>query len=230
MSNINKRLNELSPHVLGIRFTKGIAVIDTFFKEGWTLPKSDTVGYEAVPQRDNIFMLWPKNEDVGVDEMLDYVAYVIKVNIEREQKIELLQVKINELKQIFTKSPLAKCKTLRFTFEESLTPVNISDDIDLPIMGGTSSIVESTGQNISGRPNVVTEDDLEDVPVAEVSQNDIEVESFNKQARVNNQVIDLPPKKGGKIQVESFDEPEVICKCDPNDPNQACPACIGTKY
>ena len=222
MSNINKRLNELSPHVLGIRFTKGIAVIDTFFKDGWSLPKSDTVGYEAVPQRDNVFMLWPQNEDVGVDEMLDYVAYVIKVNIEREQKIELLQVKINELKQIFTKSPLVKCKTLKFSFEENLMPVTIDDtdsDIDLPIMSETPS-----------KENVITEEDLDDVPVAEAPKNDKEVENFNKRARINNQVIDLPPKKDGKIVVETFDEPEVVCKCDPNDLNQVCPVCIDSKY
>lgn len=222
MSNINKRLSELSPHVLGIRFTKGIAVIDTFFKEGWTLPQSDTVGHEAVPNREQIYMLWPQNENVGVDEMLDYVAYVIKVNIEREQKIELLQVKINELKNIFTKQPLSKCKTLRFTFEESLMPSTINGpdgEIDLPIM-----------QNKPKVENVVTEADLEKVPVAEAPKNDAEVERFNRQARVGNEIIDLPPKKNGKIEVQDFNEPEVVCKCDPNDPNQACPACIDSKF
>jgi hypothetical protein len=239
MSNINKRLNELSPHVLGIRFTKGIAVIDTFFKEGWSLPKSDTVGYEPVPTRENIFMLWPQNEKVGVDEMLDYVAYVIKVNIEREQKIELLQVKINELKEIFTNSPLTKCRTLKFSFQEDMTPTTINDsDIDLPIMSGTDSVTQQSSSNphVYGKnnpvkkENVVTESDLDDVPVAEVPRNDSEVEGFNKQARVGNQVVHLPTTKNGKIVPEIFDEPEVVCKCDPNDPNQACPICIDDKF
>jgi len=223
MSNINKRLSELSPHVLGIRFTKGIAVIDTFFKDGWSIPKSEIVGHEAIPQRDNIYMLWPQNEEVGVEEMLDYVSYVIKVNIEREQKIELLQVKINELKQIFTKSSLSKCKTLKFSFEETdylMPSIDSDNDVDLPIL---------TRENTEDK-NVITEDDLNDVPVAEVPKNDSEVENFNRTARVNNETFDLPPKKGGKIEVQNFEEPEVICKCDPNDPNQACPKCYENKF
>jgi len=219
MSNINKRLNELSPHVLGIRFTNNISVVDTFFKEGWSLPKSDIVGHEAIPNRDNNYMLYPQNEGVGVDEMLDYVAYVIRVNIEREKKIELLQVKINELKHIFTKSSLAKCETLTFKFSDLLEPkVEMPDDIDLPIIDSqiaeTSSVIE----------NVITEEEISDVPIAEVPKNTKEVERFNT-AKVNNETFDLPPK--GKIIVEEFNAPDVVCKCDPNDSNQVCPECIG---
>jgi hypothetical protein len=151
MSNINKRLSELSPHVLGIRFTKGIAVIDTFFKEGWSLPKSKSVGYESVPNSKDLYMLWPQNESVGVDEMLDYVAYVIKVNVEREQKIELLQVKINELKVLFTNSSLEKCKTLDFCFEDSLSPTT-SESIDLPIMSNSSDIEKTNEEDVVVEP------------------------------------------------------------------------------
>jgi hypothetical protein len=220
MSNINKRLNELSPHVLGIRFTNNISVVDTFFKEGWSLPESDTVGFQVIPKRDNIYMLHPKNETVGVDEMLDYVAYVIKVNIEREQKIELLQNKINELKGIFTKSSLAKCKTLTFKFSDLLEPmVETHENIDLPIM--TESI-----NDVSDVTEVdKIEEPIADTPIVEIPKNTKEVDSFNKTAKVNNETFDLPPM-GTKVILEEFNEPDVICKCDPNDPNQACPACI----
>ena len=117
MSDINKILKELSPYVLGIRFTNGISVIDTLFKDGWMLPESKNVGYEPVPSKDSAYMLYPKEEGVSVDEMLKYVGYVIKVNVEREEKIDLLHKKIEELKVIFTKSSLEKCKSLSFEFE-----------------------------------------------------------------------------------------------------------------
>jgi|TARA_R110000824_G_scaffold156963_7_gene330384 hypothetical protein len=230
MSNINKRLNELSPHVLGIRFTNNISVVDTFFKEGWSLPESDVVGFEAVPARDNIYMLYPHNESVGVDEMLDYVGYVIKVNIEREQKIELLQSKINELKSIFTKSSLAKCKTLIFKFSDLLeSKEEVHENIDLPIMTEpTSDVSEVEPDKIDSviTEESITEESIADVPIADIPKNTKEVNRFNNTAKVNNETFDLPPR-GTKVFLEEFNEPDVICKCDPNDPNQACPVCIG---
>lgn len=212
MSNINKRLNELAPHVLGIRFTNNLSVVDTFFKEGWLLPKSDDVGNEPVPEKANYYMLYPKDEEVGVDEMLDYVAYVINVNVEREKKIELLQIKIKELKEIFSKSSLKKCETLTFKFSDLLSTSSFDEDesIDLPIIPENKKEVEK---------------ELAEVPVVEKPIDNTEVKRFNT-AKVNNEIIDLPPKKGDKIVVEEFNEPEVICKCDPNDPNQGCPVCL----
>jgi hypothetical protein len=225
MSNINKRLNELSPHVLGIRFTNNISVVDTFFKEGWSLPESDAVGFEIVPKRDNSYMLYPRNESVGVDEMLDYVAYVIKVNVEREQKIELLQSKINELKSIFTKSSLTKCKTLIFKFSDLLeSKEEIHENIDLPIMTESTNDIDEVEVDKIDSP--ITEESIADVPIADAPKNTKEVNRFNNTAKVNNETFDLPPR-GTKVILEEFNEPDVICKCDPNDPNQACPVCIG---
>ena len=103
MNNINDKVKELHPHVLSIRFTDGLTVIDCAFKNGWAIPNSDVVGNETIADKPNYYMLYPLNEKVGIDEMLDYIAYVIKVNIERELKIKLLQIKINELNTLRAK-------------------------------------------------------------------------------------------------------------------------------
>lgn len=222
MSNINKRLSELSPHVLSIRFTNGISVVDSFFNEGWTVPKSDNIGFETLPDKPTYYMLYPLNDKIGIDEMLDYVSYIIKVNIEREMKIKLLQEKINELKTIFTKSTLATCKTLKFSFSNIVQMEPDNGDIDLNDM----PIIENKPE----AKEDFSEETLTDVPLVEQPPMDDDVRRFNNQdsprARVNNETFDLPPKKGDKIMVEEFDEPEVICKCDPNDPKQVCPVCI----
>ena len=89
MGNINDKVKELHPHVLSIRFTNGLTVVDCAFKDGWALPSSSVVGNETTPDKPNYYMLYPLNEKVGIDEMLDYVTYVIKANIERELKIKL---------------------------------------------------------------------------------------------------------------------------------------------
>ena len=57
--NINKRFEELQPYVLAMRFNKGLTVIDTMFKEGWAVPKSDSIGFETIANKPNYYMLYP---------------------------------------------------------------------------------------------------------------------------------------------------------------------------
>jgi hypothetical protein len=230
MSNINKRVKELEPHVLSIRFTNNITVIDCAFKDGWAMPKSDVVGSETTAEKPNYYMLYPLNEDVGIDEMLDYVNYIIKVNIEREMKIQLLQVKINELKTLFTKSSLEKCKTITFQFKTDLN-TNVDETINLdemPILN-----IENAGSGSVGLGTTtpetklqVTDDLATGVNQIKTNDGDSNIHNVNPAtAKFNNEEFDLPPKKD-KIVVEEFYAPEVVCKCDPMDQNQVCPACI----
>jgi hypothetical protein len=240
MSNINKRIKELTPYVLGIRFKDTLSVVDTNFKEGWELPPSNDIGYETMASKPNYYMLYPNNEDIGVDEMLDYVGYVIKVNVEREMKIELLQVKIRELKEIFGNYSLETCKTLKFNFSDTLNDTSDDEDYNIPIMSNkegedkkekeiTSEINESSGtyshaEGFDTEASEVTShaEGFNTVASGPYSH----AQGFKTTAKVGNETFDLPPKKGDKIMVEDFEEPQVVCKCDPNDPNDVCPVCI----
>jgi len=238
MGNINDRVKELNPHVLSIRFTNGLTVVDCAFKPNWAIPKSDIVGNETTPDKPNYYMLYPLNEKVGIDEILDYVAYVINVNIERELKIKLLQIKITELKNIFTKNSLEKCKSILFTFKTDLESEEEIDLNEMPIYNDRPSEGPSEGVNKGINEGIKSSGKIDgDVPVPEVteiSQQEILKEKHNinpATAKFNNETFELPPKtKEGKIVVEDFIEPEVVCKCNTNDINQVCPACIDSKY
>ena len=133
MRTINERLKGLQPYVAGIRFVKELSVIDTFFKEGWTLPKSNTVGNEVAKDKPNYFMLYPATEDIGLDEMLDYVEKIIFLNEEREQKLELLKVKLKELQILFRDKSFIECKTLEFKFNTKSVDVDEFSLGDLPL-------------------------------------------------------------------------------------------------
>ena len=135
MVDINIKLKELQPYVINIRFPKGLSVVDAKFKPGWTLPKSTLVGFEPIPNNDNFFMLYSLDEkSAGVSELLGYVETVIKLNVERELKYELLTVKIKELERLFSTSSLDKCKTLEFNFQlDSVTTEFKVSDIPLII-------------------------------------------------------------------------------------------------
>jgi hypothetical protein len=232
MGNINNKVKELHPHVLSIRFMDGLTVIDCAFKDGWAIPKSDAVGHETSPDKPNYYMLYPLSENVGIDEMLDYVTYVIKVNIERELKIKLLQIKVNELKQLFTKTSLAKCKTIQFEFKTNLditTEDNINLD-EMPIYNENTRQAELSEYPNDAVNEAVNDGELDYVkPISRQDViNDKDVNNVNPAtASFNNETFDLPPKKNNKVvEVQEFAIPEVICKCDPLDPNQVCPACI----
>ena len=58
MSNIQNRLNNLKPYVIGIRFIENISVIDVVLKEGWTIPKSTIVLNDEIEKGTNIFIFF----------------------------------------------------------------------------------------------------------------------------------------------------------------------------
>ena len=53
-------------------------------------------------------------QNVGVDDILDYIEEVIKYNKEEEMKAQLLSIKLEELKVLFHNNSLETLKTLEF--------------------------------------------------------------------------------------------------------------------
>ena len=217
MKTINERLKGLQPYVAGIRFVKDLSVIDTFLKEGWTLPKSRTIGNEVASDKPNYYMLYPASEGIGLDEMLDYIENAIFLNEEREQKLELLKLKIKELQLLFRDKSLVECKTLEFNFkakiinsdELSLTDIPLSEEKVTPIEE------EDVKENV--------EDERREYPEVASDRSDIDKwNSDNRNHTKGAQTIELPPKKE-KIELETFEEPTIICNCVPND---VCPICV----
>jgi len=123
MSNIQKTLDSLQPYVIGIRYLEGTPLVDAVFKEGWTVPEDPSVKKIKGNDELNYYMIFSETQGIGLDELLEYVAKTIKLNEEREKKHELLKVRVNELKELFKRTPLAKLNRLKFTFtDEELVP------------------------------------------------------------------------------------------------------------
>ena len=123
MSSIQKTLDSLQPYVIGIRYLEGLPLIDTVFKEGWTVPEDPKITRVKGDEGMNYYMIYSENKKVGVDELLAFVDKTIKLNLEREKKHELLRVKVEELKKLFKENSLTKLSRLKFTFsEEDMVP------------------------------------------------------------------------------------------------------------
>ena len=137
MSSIQKTLDSLQPYVIGIRYLEGLPLVDTVFKDGWTVPEDSTITKVKGDEGMNYYMIYSEKKGVGIDELLSFVDKTIKLNLEREKKHELLRLKVEELKKLFKDNTLARLTRLKFTFtEEDIVPslgefdLNIEEQIE----------------------------------------------------------------------------------------------------
>lgn len=248
MSNIQKTLDSLQPYVIGIRYVEGTPVVDAVFKEGWSVPTDNNVMMAKGDESMNYYMLFSESPNIGLDDLLSYVDKVIKLNLEREKKHELLRVKVNELKEVFKKNTLAKLTRLKFTFAEEELVGNLNDfDIDIDDEMPAEEVFEeeifeenNTNQtegltnplqylDENGNPIELTEDEreiLEEEARAERNRKAIR----NKQkpsvtTKVQNKV-ELPPKRKPELVLSESYETETDCDCGPDE---ACDKCIDSK-
>lgn len=211
--NIQQRINSLQPYVVQIRFVNGTSVVDTVFKQGWRVPQSTVIqSVKGDDESTNYHMFYTEKEELGIDDVLDYIEQVIEINVEREKKYELLKVKTEELKELFKKNPLNKLQNMKFVLGgESLVPDTMPEDFDEISMDDVDDEVGETYVEEPIRNNRQT------------NHSNVEVEE--PVVRIRNQEVELPPR-GQKIEVEDFSEPVTVCKCGPDD---MCPICIDEK-
>lgn len=208
--SISKRLDSLQPHVLTIRYAQGLPVTDVLLREGWVIPKSEVISREKFEDQPNYYMFYSDKEGIGFDELLDYVEQIIKFNIEREKKHELLKKKVKELQILFKDTPLAKLEAMKFVLNgEDLVGDFMDGDIELteePTVPEPPTPPE---------PRKIKEGEQPAPPP--------------KTVKAGNTEVELPPK-GEKIEVEVHELPpemtEGDCACGPEE---GCPKCMDSK-
>jgi hypothetical protein len=237
MKNLQQTLDALQPYVIGIRYVEKMTVVDTIFKTGWTLLDSKTI--KKVKGEDdtlNYYMIFSDVANVGLDEILDYVSNVIKINLEREKKHELLRVKVNELKDFFKKHSLNELTKLKFMLaQDQLMPdLNEFDvDVDEDIM--SDSLEKEASVEVLETKTDVKYHTNEELSEEEKEYLEEEARAANfqkmKEAQKANGVIktkqkvELPPrKKIGEAIMSNTLTPD--CDCGPLE---ACDKCIEFK-
>jgi hypothetical protein len=129
MSSFQKRLDELHPHVIGIRYIEGSILIDVVFPSGWSFIDSTLI--KALPGKNeaNYFMVYSESKSHGVDELMDFIESNINRNLEKEKKGELFKKIVDELKTIFKNLPYNDLLNLKFDIEK---PNDSLYDLDEP--------------------------------------------------------------------------------------------------
>lgn len=127
MGNIQERLNKLKPFVKGIRFVNSTSVVDVQLKENWTLRENTNILVKKGKSEENYYMFYSEDTTITFDDILDFVEDTINLNVENEKKLELIKVKIQELKTHFETKPLSVLRTLKFEFDEITTNLKIEN-------------------------------------------------------------------------------------------------------
>lgn len=238
MSTIQEKINTLHPYLSGIRYLDGLQLVDATFKEGWIIPESKIIKKEKI--QDNYFMFYSEDKTVTVDDLLEYIGSIIELNIERENKYELLKTKIKELQELFKEHPLTKLETLTFSFNNNTT------NNDIPDFGlFDANIDKEINKETSNESNIVVENEYYDEDEDEYERearlheeaairaqqeklfNKANGNTKSKTKQINN--IELPPK-GKSVEVEVYDLPEDMKSGDCNcGPEEACPKCMDSK-
>ena len=248
MSNIQKTLDSLQPYVIGIRYVEGTPVVDAVFKEGWSVPADNNVKMAKGDESMNYYMLFSELPNIGLDELFAYVDKVIKLNLEREKKHELLRVKVNELKEVFKKNTLAKLTRLKFTFAEEELVGNLNDfDIDIDDEMPAEEVFEEEiiEENIpnqqgdltnpaqyldeNGNPIELTEDEREILEEEARAERNRKAIRNGRKPTVTTKVqnkVELPPKRKPELVLSESYESETDCDCGPDE---ACDKCIDSK-
>lgn len=121
----------LFPYLQSVRKLKNYISFDVSVPDTWKIPKKYVQEDKVIEQESTIpnhrlisFVTEIKEQDVEL--ISANIQQIISYNLEREEKEKLLEVKINELKTLFEKTPLVNLKNLKFEIKQP--KIKLQDD------------------------------------------------------------------------------------------------------
>jgi hypothetical protein len=132
--SIDEKIKGIRPYILQIRYQGELSIVDVKLKESWKVPKTqeNLVGVQEYDQYPGTYMFYSDNDKIGIDDIVDYVGEIVKINIEREKKLELLSIKKNELTNFFTKHTFEELGRMKFVIEKEDSVESELHDLPLP--------------------------------------------------------------------------------------------------
>ena len=159
-------LKEFAPYNIDIKMIQGWLIVGMTYKKSWQILKPLNELIEQRENDDRIYYCAPMNQ-VDADDVFSSIRDTINYNIDMEKKVELFQVKVNELQNIFSELDYEELVTIEFKYKkkkkgntkkqnqkviEEEIPENIEEESD--IINEDEELVEEHNENIP------TEEDL----------------------------------------------------------------------
>lgn len=214
---IQEKLDSLQPYVVGIRYIKGVPIIEVILKRDWSIPEINNVTITRAENEDNYYYFFSEDNSITIDKLLEYVETVIKVNIEKEEKYALLKAKVEEMKVLFEDNSLEKLKTMEFSFKDKSTDDLLGNLSKTKTKDKAPTSKSGTNKKTSKSKQVNEQTKDEGDKPKESSQSPKTTPNKEKNGKK-------------KIELETHglkpEEKEGECNCGPDE---ACPKCIDNK-
>ena len=117
--SLYKEFSSLLPYLQSVRKLKEYFSFDVSFPITWKLPKkyvdeNRVVEQDSKTSTHRFFSFVSEINEEDVDGITSNIKSIVKYNLEREEKEQLFENKVNELKGIFEKQNLKNLKNLKF--------------------------------------------------------------------------------------------------------------------
>lgn len=120
--NLYKLLLDIFPHLISIRKLQNYLSIDIEFPKTWKIPKKyvdEKTVLEQPSSKDDFrcFSFAVEFSEESLEKLFSNIIGIIKYNREREEKENLFEQKIKELKSLFDQTKLNDLKNLEFNIK-----------------------------------------------------------------------------------------------------------------
>ena len=162
---IQERLNKLQPFITGIRYMEGFPILDVKFQDKWGMPKHEKIKYDVV--KGTSLMFYCEDKNIGIDELLDHVEYIINHNREKQAKTEFLERVAIELQELMKGKLLELNEKLKTTKLSDLEQVKFNIcEIDNGIKsGGLLDVVRNLGNEEESNIKVTANSEIIEKPI-----------------------------------------------------------------
>lgn len=124
---IDEKLKKIKPYLVSLRYEGKTSIIDVHFSDNWMVPESKSIKVKKYAELPNTYMFYSDKEGIVIDDITTYISQVIEYNVEREEKMVLLRVKIEELQEFFVNNDLANLKRMEFNIPKEVTAYKWDD-------------------------------------------------------------------------------------------------------
>lgn len=113
---LQERINKISDYFKSIELEKGLIIIKMKYPPKWGVLKDENNRIKVAKSEDapNEWFYWGGDNEISIDEIFDFVEETINMNLIAVKKVELLNQKFSELKELFAQESLENLETLQF--------------------------------------------------------------------------------------------------------------------
>ena len=131
--SLYKEFSTLLPYIQSVRKLKNYLSFDVSFPKTWRLPKEYIEEDKIMEQESTIidhrfFSFVSEITEDGVENTSKNIQNIIRYNLEREEKEQLFQNKVDELKHIFEKQNLKNLKSLQFEIKNEKIELEYNEE------------------------------------------------------------------------------------------------------